>query len=192
VGALARDRELRLRDGRAVRVRTARPRDAKELTRLLDAVAAEPDSGLLLTPGEMRPRDWKHRLADCLGDPRCLMIVAELDGVLAGNLGLRTDAHPSSHHVLWVGMSVAREARSLGVGGALLETASAWAAESGAERLVLGVFPENLRAIAFYERHGFVHEGVRRDHYRRGAEYHDEVLMARSLTTPLHGRPVTP
>ena len=43
-------------------------------------------------------------------------------------------------------------------------------------------FPDNARAIAFYERHGFVREGLRRAQYRRGDQYHDEVLMARSLT----------
>ncbi|MEE4274255.1 MAG: hypothetical protein V2J16_00085, partial [Thermoleophilia bacterium] len=105
MGSLARDRELRLDDGRVVRVRTARPRDAKALARLLDAVAAEPESGLLLSPGEMKARDWKHRVADSCAEPRCLMLVAELDGALAGNLGLRPDSHPSSGHVLWVGMS---------------------------------------------------------------------------------------
>ncbi len=181
MGSLARDRELRLEDGRAVRLRTARPNDAKALARLLDAVAAEPDSGLLLRPGEMKARDWKHRVADSHTDPRYLMLVAELDGTLVGNLGLRPDPHPASRHVLWVGMSVVREARGLGVGGALLEAAAGWAAESGAERLVLGVFPENRRAVAFYERHGFVREGLRRDQYRRGDEYHDEMLMARPV-----------
>ena len=184
MGSLARDRELRLEDGRAVRVRTARPNDARALARLLDAVAAEPDSGLLLSPGEMKARDWKHRVADSRAEPRCLMLVAELDGALAGNLGLRPDPHPASGHVLWVGMSVAREARGLGVGGALLEAAADWAATSGAERLVLGVFPENERAVAFYERHGFAREGLRRGQYRRGDEYHDEMLMARPLQTP--------
>lgn len=164
-----------------MRVRTARPKDARALARLLDAVAAEPGSGLLLKPGEMTARDWKHRLADSLADPSSLILVAELDGVVVGNLGLRRDPHPSSGHVQWVGMSVAGEWRGIGVGGALLETAAAWAAEAGAERLVLGVFPENERAVVFYERHGFTREGLRRDQYRRGDEYHDEMLMARFL-----------
>jgi RimJ/RimL family protein N-acetyltransferase len=183
VGSLRRDRELRLEDGRAVRVRTARPRDAKALARLLDAIAAEPDSGLLLRPGEMSARDWKRRLSDSLADPQCLTIVAELDDGLAGNLGLRPDLHPSSRHVQWVGMSVADGARSRGIGGALLEVAAGWAAENRFERLVLGVFPENERAVAFYARHGFVREGLRVRQYRRGDEYHDEMLMARFLST---------
>jgi len=50
---------------------------------------------------------------------------------------------------------------------------------------VLSVFPHNARAVRFYEHQGFVREGLRRAHFRRAAEYHDEVLMARFLTTPL-------
>jgi ribosomal protein S18 acetylase RimI-like enzyme len=79
-------------------------------------------------------------------------------------------------------MSVAAGFRGLGAGGALLEAAVAWAAATGFRRVALGVFPANVRAIAFYERHGFGREGVRRGQYRRGDQYHDEVLMARSLT----------
>ena len=99
-----------------------------------------------------------------------------------GNLGLWPDANPASGHVAWIGMSVAAGCRGAGVGGALLEAAAEWAKAAGFRRVVLGVFPENVRAIAFYERHGFVREGLRRAQYRRGDQYHDEVLMARPLT----------
>ena len=45
-------------------------------------------------------------------------------------------------------------------------------------KVALGVFPDNERAIAVYERAGFVREGVRRMQYRSGDEFRDEVLMA--------------
>ena len=81
-------------------------------------------------------------------------------------------------------MSVADGLRGAGAGGALLEAAVEWAAArrlpSGGARRVPGERP----AIAFYERHGFVREGLRREQYRRGDGYHDEVLMARPLTGP--------
>jgi ribosomal protein S18 acetylase RimI-like enzyme len=77
---------------------------------------------------------------------------------------------------------VAAACRGVGAGGALLEAAADWAAEAGFRKVALGVFPENERAIAFYERHGFEREGLRREQYRRGDVYHDEVLMARPLT----------
>ena len=91
-----------------MRVRGARPRDARSLARLVEGVAREPQPTLLVLPGE--------------------------------------------------------------------------AAANGVKKLALGVFPENTRALAFCERHGFAREGSRRAHYRSGEQYHDEVLMARFLT----------
>ena len=171
-----------LADGRGLRVRNARVRDARPLARLLDAIAAEPTVTLLMVPGQFDAGVWRRRIADALADPRCLQLSAELDGELVGNLGLRPDPHPGSAHVTWVGMSVGAHSRGLGVGGALLEASVTWAAAHAMTKLALGVFPENGRAIGFYERHGFVREGLRRAQYDRAGRYHDEVLMARFLT----------
>jgi L-phenylalanine/L-methionine N-acetyltransferase len=171
-----------LADGREVHVRDARPRDARALTRLLDAVAAEPDVTLLMLPGQFGAGVWRRRIADALADLRCLQLTADVDGELVGNLGLRPDSHPCAGHVAWVGMSVSAACRGLGVGGALLETSATWAAANAVSKLALGVFPENQRAMGFYERHGFEREGLRRAEYCRAGRYHDEVLMARFLT----------
>jgi len=171
-----------LADGRELRVRDARARDARPLARLLDAIAAEPQVTLLMMPGQFGAGVWRRRISDALADPRCLQLAAELDGELVGNLGLRPDPHPCSGHVASVGMSVGEPWRGLGVGGALLEASATWARAHAVRTLTLGVFPENRRAIDFYERHGFVREGLRRAQYHRAGRYHDEVLMARFLT----------
>ncbi len=173
---------MKLADGRALVVRDARKRDARGVTEMLDAVAAEPQVTLVLRPGEATPADWRRRIAAALRSPRGLFLVAVSGGAVVGNLGVWPDANPASAHVAWIGMSVAAGFRGAGVGGALLEAAVAWAAAADFRRVELGVFPENARAMAFYERHGFVREGLRREQYRRGDQYHDEVLMARPLT----------
>ncbi len=51
-----------------------------------------------------------------------------------------------------------------GVGAAreLMEAAIASAREQGAPHLLLGLHPENHRAMAFYRKHGFVQVGTRR------------------------------
>ena len=49
-------------------------------------------------------------------------------------------------------------------------------------KLELHVFPWNEPAIRLYEQFGFEREGLRRDHYRRGGEYVDAILMALRLT----------
>ena len=171
-----------LADGRGLCVRDARVRDARPLARLLDAVVAEPAVTLLMMPGQFGAGVWRRRIAEARADPRCLQLSADLDGELVGNLGLRPDPHLCSGHILWVGMSVGARWRGLGVGAALLEASAAWAAAQGVSKLALGVFPDNRRALGFYERQGFVREGLRRAQYVRAGQYHDEVLMARFLT----------
>jgi RimJ/RimL family protein N-acetyltransferase len=181
VGSLGRENRVTLADGRALVVRDAVRRDARGVCEMLDAVASEPQATLVLRPGEAVPSDWRRRITDALRAPRGLFLVADVGGAVVGNLGLWPDGNPASAHVAWIGMSVAAGWRGAGAGGALLEAAAHWAAGAGFCRVVLGVFPENLRAIAFYELHGFVREGLRAQQYRRGDEYHDEVLMARPL-----------
>lgn len=162
-------------------MRSARLRDAKPLVRLLERVASEPQPTLLLVPGESSVRDWRRRIAGATADQHSLYLVAVVAGELIGNIALDRDRHPNSGHVAWVGISIEARFRGMGVGGMLLETAAAWAAGGGVSKLALGVFPENERALAFYEQHGFSREGLRRAQYTREGRYHDEVLMARLL-----------
>ena len=168
-----------LRDGREVAIRSARPGDARALARLLDAIAAEPEVTLLMLPGEITAREWRRRIAAAVERETSLFLLAWRGDRLVGDLGMVADPHPASPHVRVLGMSVARDCRSLGLGGALLEAALAWARERGAMKIELSVFADNALALAFYERHGFVREGLRRRQLVRAGEYHDEVLMAR-------------
>lgn len=48
-----------------------------------------------------------------------------------------------------------------GTGAKLMELAIASARDQGAKRLLLGVHPDNVRAIAFYAKNGFVKIGTR-------------------------------
>ena len=165
-------------------MRDARPRDARDLVRLLDAVAAEPRSGLLLEPGQRSAGDWRRIIAAGVVESRALFLVADVDGHLAGDLSLRPVANPASPHVCVVGMSIAAGVRDVGLGGALLELSLGWAAAMGYLKATLSVLGHNEGAVRFYERHGFGHEGRRVAQFIRGGQYSDEVLMARVLTTP--------
>ena len=62
-----------------------------------------------------------------------------------------------------------------GHGAALMQVAIGEARARGASRMLLGVYAENARALAFYSRNGFVPIGERR--FRVGVtEFHDRVL----------------
>jgi RimJ/RimL family protein N-acetyltransferase len=181
VAVLRGTRRLTLRDGRAVAVRSATPGDARELAQLVDAVAAEPETWLLMVPGQRAGREWKKQIAQAAADPGSLLLAAILEGRMVGNLGLRPDPHRASAHVVVLGMSVLADVRGAGVGTALLQTALTWAGAHGGAKATLSVFPHNRRAIAFYERHGFETEGLRRRQFVRQGRALDELLMARFL-----------
>ena len=186
MAGLGRSIEVGLSDGRAALLRDARPHDARALTRQLDAIAAEPRSGLLLEPGQRSARDWRRLISEAAERPGALFVVAEVGGELVGNLGLRPAHNRSSPHVGTIGISVAAPLRRLGLGGALLDTTLAWA-DGRYLKVELSVLGYNEGAVRFYERHGFSCEGRRAAQYVRGGEYHDEVLMARFLTTSSPG-----
>lgn len=62
--------------------------------------------------------------------------------------------------------------------GAALMTAAVEAA-AGHERLLLGVYARNARAIAFYRKHGFEPIGERR--FDVGGKLYDDAVLARTL-----------
>jgi RimJ/RimL family protein N-acetyltransferase len=162
-------------------VRPARPSDADGLAELGQAVGSEPGSWLVTTNGWRDASDERRYLRAIRRYPNAAVYVAEDDGVVVGRLSVARDQHPASRHVADLGLMVAASHRRRGVGTALLEAAVDWARRAGVRKLELHVFPWNKGAIALYDRFGFVREGYRRGHYRRGDEYVDAILMAYEL-----------
>ena len=105
--------------------------------------------------------------------------VAEIDGEVVG-WGSLSAFHRRAAYARTVENSlyVRHDRHRRGIGRALLEQAEAWARAAGIRKLELHVFPWNEPAIKLYEQYGFEREGLRRDHYRRGDEFVDAILMA--------------
>lgn len=161
-----------------ITVRGAQPGDAAALAELAAAVAAEPEGWLLGEGGWRTTSDERRYLRAVRRHPDAAVFVAESESGIVGRLSVSRDPHPSSRHVADLGLMVAASARRRGVGRALLAAAVEWARAAGVRKLELHVFPHNAPAIALYESFGFVQEGYRREHYRRGNEYVDAILMA--------------
>jgi RimJ/RimL family protein N-acetyltransferase len=159
-------------------VRRAEPSDAEGLKGLGDAVGAEPEGWLVSTNGWRDAADERRYLRAIRRYPNAAVFVAEDDGRIVGRLSIARDQHPASRHVADLGLMVAMSHRRRGIGTALLDAAVRWGRTSGVRKLELHVFPWNHAAIALYEKFGFEHEGYRKDHYRRGDEYVDAILMA--------------
>jgi RimJ/RimL family protein N-acetyltransferase len=104
--------------------------------------------------------------------------VAEADGEVVGNVLISVDRGVATEHIGVLSITIAKDWRDVGIGTELVETAQRWAVDRGLRKVSLGVFPDNERAIAVYEKRGFVREGMRRMQYRSGDDFRDEVLMA--------------
>lgn len=162
-------------------VRRAEPGDAAELVELALAVGSEPE-GWLVTNGTWRSVADERRYVRAIRRSKAAaVLVAESPEGIVGRLSLSCDPHPASRHVADVGLMVAAGQRRRGVGRALMLGAEEWAREVGIRKLELHVLPYNEAAIGLYESLGYRREGVRRNHYRRGAELVDAVLMAKEV-----------
>ena len=165
----------------SITIRAARPEDAATLVALGATVGREPEAWLLNTDGWRSTTEERRYLRALKRHPDAAVFVAEDDGAIVGRLSVARDPHAASRHVADLGLMVASSHRRRGIGRALLEQAVAWALDAGVHKLELHVFPWNEPAIKLYEQFGFEREGLRKDHYRRGGEYVDAILMALRL-----------
>ena len=161
-----------------IQIRPARPEDAAALVELGASIGREPEAWLLNVDGWRSVGEERRYLRALRRHPDAAVFVADDDGAVVARLSVARDPHSASRHVADLGLMVAATHRRLGIGRALLEQAEAWARAAGIRKLELHVFPWNEPAIKLYEQFGFEREGLRRDHYRRGDEFVDAILMA--------------
>lgn len=104
--------------------------------------------------------------------------VAIADSEVVGWCDIRRLPFPSQAHRGILGLGVVPASRGRGLGWRLLAATLAQAARAGFVRIELDVRADNARAIALYEKAGFVREGVIRDAVCVDGAYCDAILMA--------------
>jgi GNAT superfamily N-acetyltransferase len=100
---------------------------------------------------------------ELLADPQALVLVAVVDGTVAGHL-VGIFAEPSA---MWtaakaelVSMYVRQDVRGQGVGGQLVDTFTGWAKERGASRLDVTAYATNEPALRLYRSRGFAPQSI--------------------------------
>ncbi len=179
----AMERELRLSDGRMVRIRRAVPDDAGAALAYLRQVGGETINLTFGAEGpgltENEEREYLARVAEA---DNSLAIFAVAGETIVGGLTFDGGKRPRLRHVGEFGISVAQEYAGLGIGRALIEYLIAWAERGGVVRKInLKVRVDNAAAIRLYQRLGWVHEGrTTRDTLIDG-QFNDCLLMGRAV-----------
>ena len=175
---------LTLRDGTVCTVRSVEPEDASRMLQYMKIMLGETPF-LLRTPEEFTYTGEEEAaiLAKRRDDPRCLMLVAELDGQIIACADVSSHGAKSRvMHRAELGISVRKDYWRQGIGSALMERLVAFAAQAGYEQIELTVESKNRRAIGLYLRYGFTVYGTRPHgmKYPDGS-YDNDYLMVRML-----------
>jgi L-phenylalanine/L-methionine N-acetyltransferase len=169
----------------AVRVRAAEPADAQAMSALIGSEGVF--EGTLQTPHTAVASRLERLGKTDTQDIRLVAVVqdaaVETVVALAGLHTMQTSLRRS--HVRHLAIAVAKEWQGQGVGDLLMAAITDWADNwTHVLRIELTVFADNARAIALYERHGFVKEGKMAAFALRDGAYADALAMAR-----LHPKP---
>ena len=174
-----------LSGGQSCTIRSAEPEDAGRMLQYMKIMLGETPF-LLRTPEEFNysPDEEAAILARRRDDPRCLMLVAELDGQIISTADI--SSHGAKSRVLHraeLGISVRKDYWRQGIGSALMKRLIDFAAQTGYEQIELTVESKNARALALYHKYGFIVYGTRPHgmKYPDGS-YDNDYLMVKMLS----------
>jgi len=184
-------KKFRAANGKSVILRSLKWEDldaALDLVRgLVDDRASDPGFGILLDKKLTREEEaeWLAKQLVAIEKGDVTSVAAEVDDRLIANSeatrGSFEDVRDHGH----LGIVVAREYRSTGIGTEMLRTLLKECTKDGLKTVELQVLTTNPRALALYERLGFVRVGVIAKKVHRGRRFIDTVLMSTELR---HGR----
>lgn len=170
----------KLKDGRTVTIRTAHENDAEAYLILGKSVMSEEMYTLTqadeLTFTIEQEKNW---LKTNINDDSHLILVAEVNGQVVGQLDFMNGHRRRNSHTGEFGMGVHKDFREIGIGSMLLRTLIEWAkAHAEIKKINLSVHKTNERAMAAYKKQGFQIEGTRTKDLKYPNEvYVDTVLM---------------
>lgn len=127
----------------------------------------------------MSDEDEKKYLTKIAADPKSIMISAVLNGELAANAGFDPVApYEKYQHRANFGISIKEKYWHRGIGSAILKEIIQSAKLAHYEQLELEVVTDNERAIALYQKYGFIVYGTREKSFKyRDGSYGCEHLM---------------
>jgi len=172
-----------LKDGSSCLLRAPEMEDVEEMLAFLRQTAAE-SHFLLREPEDVTDTIDSERLfiQRVLVSDNQLMIVALVDGKLAGNCGLTLKTYSKLKHRSEIGIGLLKEFWGMGIGSALFEEMFSAARTHGCTQMELKVIEGNQRGLALYQKTGFQTIGIIPNAIRlKDGTYLKEFIMVKML-----------
>ena len=178
------EREIILKDGRKCILKPTSPEYAAEMIEYMKKTAGETEF-VLRYPDEVNYtiENERNLLAGILENPHSIMMVAIVDGKVAGNGSVNGigDKRKILHRCS-LAIALYKEYWGLGIGSAMIGYMSELAGKIGWKQMDLEVVAENERAINVYKKCGFIETGRRHNALQReNGAFFDEILMYKIL-----------
>lgn len=169
-----------LKNLKEVTLRSATIEDAEKLLKTVKSYIADspyiPKKVSEITITVSQEADWINSF---IQKDNSLLLVAEYEGELVGNIDLTGHSRVFMEHTAVIGMGMLQEWRALGLGTALMEQAIAWAKENSIlELLWLQVYSENKVGIHLYKKMNFSEQGVLKKYFKHHGTYYDNLTMS--------------
>lgn len=174
---------IELKNQKAVAIRQAEIDDAEELLNCVKAYVPQSDyipkleQEIKLTIDQ--EKEWINSF---LTNNNSLLLVAEFDNKIIGNIDLTGNRRKVMEHTALIGMGMLKEWRNTGLGTALLKFGIEWAKENPIlELLWLQVYTDNKPGLGLYRKMGFEENGIIKNFFKRDGKYFDNLTMTMSV-----------
>ena len=182
-------REFTLRDGRSVVVREADSGDLDKLLTYINGLVHEKkrnESSQLFTGFESRltrrqEAEWLNELSRRVKKGDKISVLAEVDGVVAGNGDITRGTYSETRHHGHLGLTVREAYRGLGIGREMVKVLLAEARRQGLKTVDVEFLSTNKATIHVYEKSGFKRVGTIPGKVYRNGTFVDSLIMARRL-----------
>jgi RimJ/RimL family protein N-acetyltransferase len=175
--------EITLKNGKCVLLRQATTFDAEKLLKTIEKYIPQSEFIPLLkeelTQTVAQNKEW---ISSFIKFDNSLLIVAEYDNEIIGNIDLTGSRRKIMEHTALIGMGMLKEWRDIGLGTALISVLIEWATDNPAlELLWLQVYTDNQLGIGLYEKMGFIENGVIKGFFKQNGQYFDNLTMSKSV-----------
>ena len=169
----------KLKNGSPINIRTAEPKEAQSLIDLKRSYIKNTTTIPMYL--EEYPADLtkeKQLIVDYLESPNSILLVAEKDNELIGNIDLTGNRRSKMNHTGVIGMGIKQEWRNQGLGKLLINATIEWAKDySPIELIWLDVYASNELGLNLYKKTGFEISGIIKGFFKEKDGYKDKIQM---------------